>query len=194
MVFKKKRIVFWGLIVCVGALIVFTVYNYIEYKKSIKYLGLYNQESKGGFLVSGSGLDDEDSLSRNVNKRREAVRDLAARLEARDEIEQVSIDIKVPDWKLMKDLEHPWKASVVIRPAPFSYILSNKLKIREIKEFIASEFIYMKSDGVTVFDKEGNEAYGFTDEELDFVLNYDIKYRMGEELFQEEEDEQEDAE
>ena len=24
--------------------------------------------------------------------------------------------------------------------------------------------------------------YGFTDEELDFILNYDIKYRMGKEL------------
>lgn len=24
--------------------------------------------------------------------------------------------------------------------------------------------------------------YGFTDEELDFIVNYDIKYRMGEEL------------
>jgi hypothetical protein len=24
--------------------------------------------------------------------------------------------------------------------------------------------------------------YGFTDEELDFIINYDIKYRMGREL------------
>ena len=27
--------------------------------------------------------------------------------------------------------------------------------------------------------------YGFTDEELDFIINYDIKYRMGDELFEE---------
>ena len=26
------------------------------------------------------------------------------------------------------------------------------------------------------------EHYGFTDEELDFIINYDIKYRMGKEL------------
>jgi len=25
--------------------------------------------------------------------------------------------------------------------------------------------------------------YGFTDEELDYMINYDIKYRMGDELF-----------
>ncbi len=26
------------------------------------------------------------------------------------------------------------------------------------------------------------EHYGFTEEELDFIINYDIKYRMGKEL------------
>ena len=30
--------------------------------------------------------------------------------------------------------------------------------------------------------------YGFTDEELDFIINYDIKYRMGKELEGEEEE------
>ena len=29
--------------------------------------------------------------------------------------------------------------------------------------------------------------YGFTEEELDFIINYDIKYRMGSELNEEEE-------
>jgi len=28
-------------------------------------------------------------------------------------------------------------------------------------------------------DKVLAEHYGFTDEELDFIINYDIKYRMG---------------
>ena len=27
--------------------------------------------------------------------------------------------------------------------------------------------------------------YGFTDEELDFIINYDIKYRMGDALLKE---------
>ena len=26
------------------------------------------------------------------------------------------------------------------------------------------------------------QLYGFTEEELDFIINYDIKYRMGDEL------------
>jgi hypothetical protein len=32
------------------------------------------------------------------------------------------------------------------------------------------------------------QNYGFTQEELDFVINYDIKYRMGKELGSEEEE------
>ena len=31
-------------------------------------------------------------------------------------------------------------------------------------------------------DKVLAAHYGFTDEELDFIINYDIKYRMGSEL------------
>ena len=30
------------------------------------------------------------------------------------------------------------------------------------------------------------QHYGFTAEELDYILNYDIKYRMGDELFSDE--------
>ena len=32
---------------------------------------------------------------------------------------------------------------------------------------------------IDAIDKALAEHYGFTDEELDFIINYDIKYRMG---------------
>ena len=35
---------------------------------------------------------------------------------------------------------------------------------------------------VDEIDKVLAQHYGFTDEELDFIINYDIKYRMGKEL------------
>ena len=35
-------------------------------------------------------------------------------------------------------------------------------------------------------DKVLAKHYGFTEEELDFIINYDIKYRMGDELNNEE--------
>lgn len=31
-------------------------------------------------------------------------------------------------------------------------------------------------------DKELTKIYNLTEEELDFIINYDIKYRMGDEL------------
>ena len=34
-------------------------------------------------------------------------------------------------------------------------------------------------------DKVLAKHYGFTEEELDFIINYDIKYRMGDELGEE---------
>jgi hypothetical protein len=36
-------------------------------------------------------------------------------------------------------------------------------------------------------DKVLAEHYGFTDEELDYIINYDIKYRMGKDLQEDEE-------
>ncbi|MDD4191359.1 MAG: hypothetical protein PHI28_08510, partial [Mangrovibacterium sp.] len=36
------------------------------------------------------------------------------------------------------------------------------------------------------------QYYGFTEEELDFIINYDIKYRMGKALLGEEENEEEE--
>ena len=36
--------------------------------------------------------------------------------------------------------------------------------------------------GVKRDSRCGSQHYGFTEEELDFIINYDIKYRMGDEL------------
>ena len=40
----------------------------------------------------------------------------------------------------------------------------------------------------SIIDKIDNylaKYYGFTEEELDYIINYDIKYRMGDELNEE---------
>jgi len=39
----------------------------------------------------------------------------------------------------------------------------------------------VKKIGPTI-NKVLTKRYGFTEEELDFIINYDIKYRMGSEL------------
>jgi len=48
---------------------------------------------------------------------------------------------------------------------------------------IYDEFYPKKSKYIIdEIDKVLAKHYGFTDEELDFIINYDIKYRMGKEL------------
>ena len=52
------------------------------------------------------------------------------------------------------------------------------------------QYFYIKKSKPIIdeIDKVLAAHYGFTDEELDFIINYDIKYRMGSELNGEEEE------
>ncbi len=43
-------------------------------------------------------------------------------------------------------------------------------------------YIKKSKDIIDMIDKTLAEHFAFTQEELDFVINYDIKYRMGKEL------------
>ena len=46
-------------------------------------------------------------------------------------------------------------------------------------------FVYRKKLSKPIIDEIDEllaKHYGFTEEELDFIINYDIKYRMGDEL------------
>lgn len=50
-------------------------------------------------------------------------------------------------------------------------------------------YIFLKKKSKPIIDEIDTvlaEHYGFTEEELDFIINYDIKYRMGEEMEEEE--------
>ena len=77
--------------------------------------------------------------------------------------------------------------------------LSNSLNESMINNMQIAEYSY-KNKGIVRFaqffpklskhiideiDKELAKHYGFTEEELDFIINYDIKYRMGDELNEE---------
>ena len=46
-------------------------------------------------------------------------------------------------------------------------------------------FIKYSKPIIDEIDKVLARHYGFTEEELDFIINYDIKYRMGDELNEE---------
>jgi hypothetical protein len=51
---------------------------------------------------------------------------------------------------------------------------------RDGSEITYAEFFVAESKPIIdEIDRALAEHYGFTDEELDFIINYDIKYRMG---------------
>lgn len=69
-----------------------------------------------------------------------------------------------------------------------SYI--NNRIIRPDKRVKGNLYEYKISKSKAIIDEIDKvlaEHYGFTEEELDFIINYDIKYRMGDELNKEEE-------
>ena len=53
---------------------------------------------------------------------------------------------------------------------------------------VARYFPQKSKSIIDEIDKVLAKHYGFTEEELDFIINYDIKYRMGSELNGEEEE------
>ena len=71
-----------------------------------------------------------------------------------------------------------------------SYKKNKKRKITSYTssgEVVYDEFYPKKSKHIIdEIDKVLAKHYGFTEEELDFIINYDIKYRMGKELDSEE--------
>ena len=62
-----------------------------------------------------------------------------------------------------------------------AYLFKFKVAERTTSGRLECDEFYMKETKliIDVIDRVLAEHYGFTDEELDFVINYDIKYRMG---------------
>lgn len=69
-----------------------------------------------------------------------------------------------------------------------------ELKRKVAKEFKAQLIIGnpTNEDEIDQIDTVLAQHYGFTEEELDFIITYDIKYRMGKALFGEEDTEEEE--
>lgn len=66
--------------------------------------------------------------------------------------------------------------------------LSNRIKRfdKRINGYLYEYKINCSKNIIDEIDKVLAEHYGFTEEELDYIINYDIKYRMGDELESEE--------
>jgi hypothetical protein len=54
--------------------------------------------------------------------------------------------------------------------------------IFQIRDLTVKSSTFVGELIIDEIDKVLAKHYGFTEEELDFIINYDIKYRMGKEL------------
>ena len=64
----------------------------------------------------------------------------------------------------------------------------NILVVNSKTRGIVESYVYKKKLSKPIIDEIDKvlaRHYGFTEEELDFIINYDIKYRMGDELNEE---------
>jgi hypothetical protein len=67
------------------------------------------------------------------------------------------------------------------------YKANSVIRVRAEQEY--QEFYQSKSKHIMdEIDQALAQHYGFTDEELDFLINYDIKYRLGDDLFTDDDD------
>ena len=110
-----------------------------------------------GFLNSSlfSWLITVYSDCRNLNKR---------------EIEMIRLDFAD---------EHCMKQLVVVAEELMADINKNSRMLKQGKLTIQATYPRISKKILDKIDRVLAKHYGFTDEELDFIINYDIKYRMG---------------
>jgi hypothetical protein len=64
-------------------------------------------------------------------------------------------------------------------------VKSQYIQSKQIESVFESFNPQLSKPIIDEIDKVLAKHYGFTEEELDFIINYDIKYRMGDELNEE---------
>lgn len=104
-------------------------------------------------------------FERNVNKRRAVIGEITKHIKLLDNIEDVSIQITMPEKELYIDEDTPWKASVIITPGPYSDITKNKDKIKGIINIVAFGVDKLAPANIVVSDNHGNILSDFSDEE-----------------------------
>jgi hypothetical protein len=98
------------------------------------------------------------------------------------DITKLTKDLKLELVNLGKQIQKDYQINSKLQDRNYS------TKGRSFK--MEKQYFYIKKSKhiIDEIDKVLGEHYGFTEEELDFIINYDIKYRMGSELETEEEE------
>ena len=117
--------------------------------------GIIPQNVRGWELFDVQRFTTTD-FERDINLRRAIIGEMSKHIKTLGDIEDVSIQVSFPDKKLYSDSQVPVTASIVITPAPYSDIASNKSKIQGIVNLVAYGIPELKTDDVVVVDNKGN--------------------------------------
>ncbi|MGL4676073.1 MAG: flagellar basal-body MS-ring/collar protein FliF [Brevinema sp.] len=117
--------------------------------------GIIPQNVRGWELFDVQRFTTTD-FERDVNLRRAIIGEMTRHLKTLGDVEDVSIQVSFPDKQLYSDLQTPVTASVVITPAPYSDLASNKTKIQGIVNLVAYGIPELKTQDVVVVDNKGN--------------------------------------
>ncbi|MGL4393769.1 MAG: flagellar basal-body MS-ring/collar protein FliF [Brevinema sp.] len=116
--------------------------------------GIIPQNVRGWELFDVQRFTTTD-FERDVNLQRAIIGEMTKHLKTLADIEDVSIQVSFPDQKLYTDSQTPVTASVVITPAPYSDIASNKSKIKGIVDLVSYGIPELTKDNVVVVDNKG---------------------------------------
>ncbi len=104
-------------------------------------------------------------FERNITKRRAIIGEITKHIKLLDDVEDVSIQVTMPEPQLYLDNELPYTASVIITPSPYSDILTNKKKIKGVIDLIAFGVDRLQPENVIVTDNHGNILSDFESED-----------------------------
>lgn len=138
-------------------------------KMKLAQEGIIPQGVKGWDLFDTQKWTTTD-FERNINKRRAIIGEITRHLKLIEGIEDVSIQITMPAKELYIDEDTPWKASVIITPAPYSDLLKNKKTIKGIINLVAFGVDKLKPENIVVSDHHGNILSDFSDDEKNDYL------------------------
>jgi len=100
-----------------------------------------------------------------------------------EDVEDVSIEIAMPEPELYLDQESPYTASVIITPAPYSDILENPKKIQGIINLVAFGVDKLKPENIVVTDNRGRVLSDFDAEErVDYLARAREEWEIKEKL------------
>ncbi len=144
--------------------------------------GLLPSNLKGWELFDTQSWTTTD-FERDITKRRAIIGEITRHIRLLEDIEDVSIQVTMPETELYLDNEAPYTASVIITPSPYSDILTNKKKIKGIIDLVAFGVDRLQPENVVVSDNRGNVLSDFTgDDDVSYLTRAKEEWKIKERL------------